>query len=237
MVFVMQTQITCRMKTLYLILILATGIVLSFTLYNKSFGQQEDTLRKAQPSNTRVHVDTLKKIDELFNKEPELTARMSEFPSMHPLVVHYAIVLILAAAFLQLVNVIVQKNDISWIVEVFLLVGFTAAYIASENFHPHTTGLTDHARAVLRLHDKWSDYTLYTSVAALALQSLYIFFFVIRRTAIPGTGRKRIFSFVVFLILFTAAYSVNRTGHYGAQLVHIEGVGPKGNFLEKEEGH
>lgn len=232
----MQAQTTCRMKTFYLILILAAGIGLSFAMYSKNLGQQDDTLRRALPVETRVHVDTLKNIDELFSKQPGLSARMSEFPSLHPLVVHFAIVLILAAAFLQLVNLIVLKNDIAWIIEVFLLVGFTAAYIAAENFHPHTIGLTEHAHAVLRLHDKWSDYTLYTSIAAFALQSLYILFFQIKKTGIPRTRQKRIFSILVFFLLFAAAYSVNRTGHYGAQLVHIEGVGPKGNFLRKEEG-
>ncbi|WP_375580185.1 hypothetical protein ABWH96_03840 [Marivirga tractuosa] len=42
---------------------------------------------------------------------------------------------------------------------------------------------------------------------------------------------------VVALLLIASGYAVSRTGHYGAQLVHIEAVGPQGKFLESEEGH
>ncbi|MCB9334362.1 MAG: hypothetical protein H6574_25215 [Lewinellaceae bacterium] len=32
-----------------------------------------------------------------------------------------------------------------------------------------------------------------------------------------------------------AAWSVSYTGHYGATLVHLHGVGPQGNHLETHE--
>ncbi|WP_291368136.1 hypothetical protein [Cyclobacterium sp.] len=41
---------------------------------------------------------------------------------------------------------------------------------------------------------------------------------------------------MVALLLIASGYAVSRTGHYGAQLVHIEAVGPQGKFLESEEG-
>ncbi|WP_298247807.1 hypothetical protein [uncultured Christiangramia sp.] len=41
---------------------------------------------------------------------------------------------------------------------------------------------------------------------------------------------------MVFLVLGFAAYSVSEAGHYGSQLVYIEGVGPQGEYLESE-GH
>ncbi|WP_420575410.1 hypothetical protein [Ekhidna sp.] len=37
---------------------------------------------------------------------------------------------------------------------------------------------------------------------------------------------------VVFAVALLAGVSVSITGHYGAQLVHIEGVGPQGNYME-----
>lgn len=37
---------------------------------------------------------------------------------------------------------------------------------------------------------------------------------------------------VVFAVALLAGVSVSITGQYGAQLVHIEGVGPQGNYME-----
>ena len=42
---------------------------------------------------------------------------------------------------------------------------------------------------------------------------------------------------IVAVVLLSAAYDVPQAGHYGAQLVHIEGVGPQGDFLELEHEH
>ncbi|MHA6250018.1 hypothetical protein ACXYMU_18950 [Pontibacter sp. CAU 1760] len=39
------------------------------------------------------------------------------------------------------------------------------------------------------------------------------------------------------LLLAGAAYFVSMAGHYGAQLVHLEGVGPQGNYLEAAHEH
>jgi hypothetical protein len=48
---------------------------------------------------------------------------------------------------------------------------------------------------------------------------------------------KRIASIAVAITLVVSAYSVSRAGHYGAQLVHIEGIGPQGKFLEIDHHH
>jgi len=40
--------------------------------------------------------------------------------------------------------------------------------------------------------------------------------------------------FEQFVILNFTAVSVSIAGHMGAKLVHIEGVGPKGKYLEIE---
>lgn len=50
---------------------------------------------------------------------------------------------------------------------------------------------------------------------------------------------KRGFEIAVLLVMAFSAFSVSQAGHYGAQLVYIEGVGPQGKYLgnEAEEGH
>jgi hypothetical protein len=42
---------------------------------------------------------------------------------------------------------------------------------------------------------------------------------------------------IVAIILISTAYAITHAGHYGAQLVHIEGVGPQGKYLELDGHH
>jgi hypothetical protein len=49
--------------------------------------------------------------------------------------------------------------------------------------------------------------------------------------------KKFIPNALVAVILIATAYAITHAGHYGAQLVHIEGVGPQGKYLETEDHH
>jgi uncharacterized membrane protein len=159
--------------------------------------------------------------------ESKVTADLDDFPTLHPLIVHFAIVLIIVAAALQLLNLILIKKEIAWIIAVILLIGVTAAWLAGRNFHPHTHGISDHAKMVLEQHDKWADWTINTGIIALILQVVNLFVFKTKRWAMA----------IVAVILVGAGYSVLHAGHYGAQLVHIEGIGPQGKYLEMEHHH
>ncbi|HMR57915.1 MAG TPA: hypothetical protein PKC10_11365 [Cyclobacteriaceae bacterium] len=157
----------------------------------------------------------------------KVTADFDDFPTMHPLIVHFAIVLILVAAGIQLLNLYFMKKEISWIITAILLAGVLAAWFASKNFHPHTHGISEHAKLVLDQHDKWADWTINSGIVALLLQIINLFAFKGKRWAAS----------VIAVVLLISAYSVSRAGHYGSQLVHIEGIGPQGKFLEMEHNH
>ncbi len=159
--------------------------------------------------------------------ESKVTAEFSDFPSLHPLIVHFAIVLILVAAGIQLLNLYFMKKEISWIITAILLVGVLAAWFAAKNFHPHTHGISEHAKLVLDQHDKWADWTINAGIVAVLLQIANLFVFKGKRWAAS----------VIAVVLVISAYSVSRAGHYGSQLVHIEGIGPQGKFLEMEHHH
>lgn len=159
--------------------------------------------------------------------ESKVTADLKDFPTLHPLIVHFAIVLIIVAAGLQLLNMYLMKKEISWILTAILFAGVTAAWFASRNFHPHTHGISEHAQLVLDQHDKWADWTINLGIVGLVLQVINLFAFKGKRWAAA----------VVALILIGSAYSVSRAGHYGSQLVHIEGIGPQGKYLEMEHKH
>ena len=172
--------------------------------------------------DTVHHHDEGMKVD-----ESQVTADLDDFPTLHPLIVHFAIVLIIVAAGLQLLNILMMKMEISWIVAVILLIGVLAAWFAGRNFHPHTHGISEHAQLVLDQHDKWADWTTYSAIIALLLQVVNLFLFKGKRWAAA----------VIAIVLAVSAYSVSRAGHYGSQLVHIEGIGPQGKYLEMEHEH
>ncbi|MBI2794504.1 MAG: hypothetical protein HYX66_07645 [Ignavibacteria bacterium] len=156
--------------------------------------------------------------------ESKVTANFDEFPSLHPLIVHFAIVLIVVAAGMQLLNVLLVKQELAWIITLILFVGVLTAWIAANNLHPHTDGLNAHAKLVLEEHDKWADWTIYSGIVALVLQGANLFVYKGKRWA----------SGVVGIVLVISAISVSLAGHHGSQLTHIEGIGPQGKFLEMD---
>ncbi|MBA9079105.1 DUF2231 domain-containing protein [Rufibacter quisquiliarum] len=153
----------------------------------------------------------------------EVHASLADFPHIHPLIVHFPIMLLMIAAAMQFVNILFRKKELNWAVTIMVLVGFVTAYASSYWSHPHTSGLSAHAELVLEQHDKYADYTVYLAGIGLVAQLLSVLVFKGKRWSIA----------VAAVILIGAGYAVSMAGHYGAQLVHIEGVGPQGKFLEQ----
>ncbi|HHG84722.1 MAG TPA: hypothetical protein ENJ82_08225, partial [Bacteroidetes bacterium] len=71
-----------------------------------------------------------------------LKADFDDFPTLHPLVVHFPIVLLLLAALAQLGSLLIFKHELSWVTMLLLLFGFTGAWLAGSIVHPHTSGLS-----------------------------------------------------------------------------------------------
>lgn len=205
---------------------------------NDSTGKQHD--QHVEGDTARHHHEDTEPDDR------QVTADLGDFPSLHPLIVHFAIVLIVVAAALQLVNVFLLRKELAWIVAAILLVGFLAAWFASKDLHPHTQGLSKHAELVLEQHDKFADRTISSAMVGLVLQIVYLVMMKytrhIYKAPVKGADGlaltlRRVGSLVVALVLLSSAYFVSRAGHYGAQLVHIEGIGPQGRHLETEHDH
>lgn len=150
---------------------------------------------------------------------------LDAFDNLHPLVVHFPIVLLLFSALLQCIQLFVLKRNLDWVILFLVGTGFIGAYVAGSYVHPHTHGLTDIAQKVLDNHDKYAEWTIWSSALAAVLKVIGIFWIKL----------KRGFEIAVFLVMAFSAFSVSQAGHYGAQLVYIQGVGPQGKFLETEE--
>lgn len=147
---------------------------------------------------------------------------LSEFPSKHPMVVHFPIVLLLVAFFTQLVSFFVWKEELSMVTLVLLTGGAIGAYIASNFAHPHTTELNDVAAQLLILHEDYAAYAKWGSIVAVVLKTISHFFL----------KRKLWGEILVAVILAGSAYTVGQAGHYGAALTHLHGIGVEGKFLE-----
>ena len=154
-----------------------------------------------------------------------VNASLHDFPNMHPLVVHFPIVLLLLAFLAQLLALFIWKNELSLVTMALLAGGFVGAYLASTSFHAHTGDLSNTAQQVLDLHDRYANFTVWSSGIALLLKIAGHFLL----------KRKFWMEIVVVVFLAGAAYSVIRAGHYGATLVHLHGVGPQGKYLEMHE--
>ncbi|HLP72301.1 MAG TPA: hypothetical protein VK155_05305 [Bacteroidales bacterium] len=230
------------MKT-YLVLVLVSLLVLQIIPdpQKEDSARITDSLTKHKPDLTNVKVDTIRKGNiDLLDKSQLVTARLQDFPTLHPIIVHFAISLIVIAALLQLINMLALKKDIAWIVFFLALTGFVAALLASKSFHPDTADLNQRASIVLGLHDDWAGWTIRTALAGMIFQLIYII--ITRRRVIrtaDGTPkiqfkRNKGLMLLVAVLLLISAYSVMRAGYYGAQMVHIEGIGPQGKYLETE---
>ncbi len=150
---------------------------------------------------------------------------LSDFSNLHPLVVHFPIVLLLLGALTQLLSFFMWKQQLSRATLLLLGGGFLAAYLASSVWHPHTEGLEDMAAAVLGKHDQFASYTLWLGGIGFLLKLLSEFWLKDKLWLEVG----------VALLLVGSAYSVSRAGHYGAALAHIYGVGVQGKYIEGYE--
>lgn len=156
---------------------------------------------------------------------PAPRAGVSEFPTLHPLIVHFPIMLIILAAALQMVSWMVYREQIGWLVLWLTLLGAVTAWLSSNMFHPHTTGLSENAQRILLEHEQYASLTFWFALFGLVAKALSSFVF------------KRVWwcETVATLFLIGSAVAVAIAGHHGAELVHKEGVGPRGDFLEAHD--
>ena len=150
-----------------------------------------------------------------------------EFPSLHPLVVHFPIVLILLAAALQVVLAWKDLKQIKWVTLVIMAGAFFSSLAASTIFHAEPSA--DAPKAALEMfeaHEKYAQLTLWMCGITFLLKSIGVFFKI----------NQRSFEIIVLIAAIIAAVFLSIAGHHGAKLTHVAGVGPMGKYLMKGHG-
>ncbi len=220
------------MKTIISIFLLSVFALAVFAHGKEKHEKEIQDTIVSQPEQTHQHEAAQEKEKPVAHSHQQhptgTTASFSDFPSLHPLVVHFPIVLLLMGFILQGASLFVFREPLSWVVLITLAMGFAGAIVAGKYVHPHTTnGISEHAALVLAEHEWFASLSSWLSGAGLLLK-IVSHFFIKKKTAME---------IIVALILVGAAVCVSIAGHHGAQLVHIEGIGTQGNFLEINHKH
>src|SRR5450432_1673817 len=84
-----------------------------------------------------------------------IKAPFADFPTMHPLVVHFPIVFLLLAFLFQLLSFPVYQKELSWVAMLLTVRGFLGALVSGEYLdiaHPDIDKLPADAQAVYDMH-------------------------------------------------------------------------------------
>ncbi len=168
---------------------------------------------------TEKRADSLMQIQMAEHQQMEA---VEAFPNYHPLIVHFPIVLLLMALVFQLLSFVYFKKEFGWTTLILLTLGVITAWLASNTFHAEPGLLRGKAAVIFAAHERMATFTWWFAVAALLTKVLSHFFL----------QRKWWIESLVALLLVGSGIFVSITGHHGAQLVYMQGIGPEGRYLE-----
>ena len=146
---------------------------------------------------------------------------LKEFHNLHPLIVHFPIVLLLLAMLAQFAVLFFPKNNqLKWLMFLLLLTGCIGTFIAIQTAVHISGDADDKAIEIFEAHQRFGNLTLWFSLVATIFCFATIKWF-----------KKKYLEILLTVLLITISVFVTITGHHGAQLVHIYDVGPKGNSV------
>lgn len=151
---------------------------------------------------------------------------VQDFPNYHPLIVHFPIVLLIIAAFMQIGVLFFTNKLYNYAVTALTVAGFVGALLAATVFHAEPANyINPKAHEIFEMHEKLAFATIWISGIASVFKIISLF-----------TYRKWL-EVVSLLLLLACATTVSIAGHHGSELVYKQGIGPKGEKLKKEHEH
>lgn len=187
----------------------------------------EDHDKRASAPMQDSSVSDMGGLDHSVHSTSPVTAEkvvVTGFPSLHPLAVHFPIVLLPTGFVLLALGIGFRSLGIKWAGWGTAVAGTAGAWISSSLLHAYAIGLSSATRAVFESHELWAARTVWIATAGVIVGLLRLVW-----------KKGGVWLDCVGLGLFLAAsVAVAITGHKGASLTHIHGVGPVGHHLMME---
>ena len=172
--------------------------------------EQNDEIANTQKGNTL----TIKPIQDDF-KVMALMDDLKKFPSLHPMVVHFPIVLLLIALPFWLIGLRLGSKELQIAAVVVNSCGFVGAVVAAYIFHPHIDGMSTQAKATLGRHEFLAYLTVFGSGANAIIGIIYF----ARKFYLK---QLKFVEWVIAGLMVLSIMTVSLAGHFGATLTHLQ---------------
>ncbi|MFW5886524.1 MAG: DUF2231 domain-containing protein [Bacteroidota bacterium] len=211
----------------FLLLFLLFFPIIAYSFQTHDHQHETDT---SQQDTSITSTDSILNESSLTRGEYEYAGKFAsfeKFPNLHPLFVHFPVVLLGLAFFTQLFSFFLWKKELSVATLLLLLIGFIGALLSANWFHPHVSAesMQGQLKEVFFLHEKLANWTQWLAGVGLFIKLVSHFLF----------RRNNVSEAISFMLIAGAVVFVSLTGHLGSQMVFLEGVGPRGNHLEIHE--
>ncbi|TAN18727.1 MAG: hypothetical protein EPN37_04700 [Chitinophagaceae bacterium] len=207
------------------IMLMTAILLIALTVHAKNNRTMaNDTKASSQTNLPTYQSPTINDSASIAYQKAHNTGTLSDFPRMHPLVVHFPIVFIILAFIVQIISFFVFKYELSWVSLFLIVLGFIGAFIATNIFHggdPDLPTLSEIARRTFEKHEQFAHYTEW--ISGMAAVAKIISHFVFKMKLWTGI--------IVAILMAGAVYAIHTTGDMGARLVHIDAIGVQGNKI------
>jgi len=214
-----------KIKTIVLMLLFVFSNIIAKAQSNKDNNELNvnKKLQKVDSLATQHHQAKVVSYIEAHN-----TGSLEDFPKLHPMIVHFPIVLIILALISQLLSFFIFKNELSWATIILITGGFVGAIFASYIIHggdPDLSLLHPIVKETFEKHEKYANLTVWLSGIAMLFKFISHFIF----------KKKLISEIIVACLLLGATYTIAVTGDMGARLVYIQTIGVQGNQIPEHD--
>lgn len=150
-------------------------------------------------------------------------AKVAGFPTLHPLAVHFPIVLLPTGFLLLVAGLASKSNGVKYAGWGAAGVGTIGAWVASEILHVHAIGLTPQVADLFESHELWATITVAISTVGSVAG--------IVRAAWRNDKVRLVLDLSGSALFLAASIAVAVAGDKGASLTHIHGIGPMGHHI------